>query len=604
MAPPTMNAPPPPRPPPGDACARALSLHQEGRWQEAEPLYQAVIAAEREHFGALYGLGILRCQQRRFDEGEGLLRRALRRHPGSPEVHYSLGTALQALGRPADALRCYERAVALRPDFAEALNNLGNMLQALGRYAEAATQYRRALAARPGFAGAHFNLGNALHALGQPAAAIAEYREALAAAPHYAEALNNLGNVLREMNRGEEAVAAYDAALAAAPANVDGHYNRGNALKELGRFAEARAAFGQALALDPRCAAAYHDLVDSCRIESGDPVTAAMEGLAAEAGALGEIDRALLHFALGKIYADLGRHDDAFAQWSRGAGLKRRHVDYDEAAEFRRFARIERVFTPALLRGLAGQGDPSSVPIFILGMPRSGTSLVEQILASHPLVLGAGESADLPAAAEAIGAGSGRAYPESVEILDAAGLRSFAADYSRRARARVGTGAAERITDKLPANFRYVGLIALAFPNVRIIHVRRDPVDTCLSCFSRCFVGGAQGYSYDLRELGRYYRRYQALMAEWRALLPAGRLLEIRYEDLVADLETQARRLVAECGLPWDDACLAFHQTQRVVRTASAAQVRQPLYRSAVGRWRAYERHLGPLLAALGADPA
>jgi hypothetical protein len=287
----------------------------------------------------------------------------------------------------------------------------------------------------------------------------------------------------------------------------------------------------------------------------------------------------------------LGRHDEAFRHLAQGCALKRRELAYDEAAMLAYFARIKRVFTPELMRDKAGSGDPSSVPLFILGMPRSGTSLVEQILASHPDVFGAGELNDLSRLAKSM------PYPEGIADAGAEQLRKLGAGYVARARARGGD--ALRVSDKMPANFFYVGFIRLVLPNARIIHTRRNPVDVCLSCFSQLFLGSGQNFSYDLGELGRYWRQYDALMAHWRQILPEGVMLEIDYADLVDDTEAQARRLLDFCGIGWNDACLAFHQTKRPVLTASVAQVRQPIYRSALGKWRAYERHLAPLLKEL-----
>jgi hypothetical protein len=246
------------------------------------------------------------------------------------------------------------------------------------------------------------------------------------------------------------------------------------------------------------------------------------------------------------------------------------------------------------MRERAGQGDPSPVPVFILGMPRSGTTLVEQMLASHPQVHGAGELSDFTAAV------AGLDGPDGVPAdIGGAELRRIGARYV--ARVRPLAPGALRITDKMPANFRFAGLIHLALPNARIIHLRRDPVDTCLSCFSILF-GGDQPHTYDLGELGRYYRAYQRLMEHWRAVLPLGVMLEVQYEALVGDFEPQARRIVAHCGLEWDDACLDFYKTQRPVHTASAVQVRRPVYQTSVGRWRPPEDLLRPLLDALDRD--
>ncbi|MGH7030610.1 MAG: sulfotransferase family protein [Stellaceae bacterium] len=244
-----------------------------------------------------------------------------------------------------------------------------------------------------------------------------------------------------------------------------------------------------------------------------------------------------------------------------------------------------------MIRERAKQGDASPLPVFIVGMPRSGTTLVEQMLASHPEVHGAGELGEIERAVAALGG------PDGVPAdIGGAELRRLGASYLAKVTA-LAPGAT-RITDKMPANFRYAGLIHLALPNARIIHLSRDPVDTCLSCFSILF-GGDQPFTYDLGELGRYYRAYQRLMAHWRAVLPAGVMLEVRYEALVGDFEQEARRIVAHCGLRWNAACLDFHNTRRPVHTASSVQVRRPLYRSSVGRWRPAEEVLRPLLDAL-----
>jgi Sulfotransferase family len=276
-------------------------------------------------------------------------------------------------------------------------------------------------------------------------------------------------------------------------------------------------------------------------------------------------------------------------------------VSYDEKAAVGFFDRIEAVFTPALTRDKKGLGESSSRPIFVIGMPRSGTTLVEQILASHPAVHGAGELSALDTVVQSV-RGPGNtptAFPEFVTAADGPALRRIGLSYLAELQRIAPDG--ERVTDKMPSNYYYAGLIHLALPNAKIIHCVRDPVDTCVSCYSKLF-SGAQIHTYDLAELGRYYRRYERLMAHWRRVLPKGRILDVRYEDVVADLEGQARRILAYCALPWDDRCLAFHRTERPVRTASATQVRRPIYNTAVGRWRAYADDLGPLLAALGID--
>jgi hypothetical protein len=290
---------------------------------------------------------------------------------------------------------------------------------------------------------------------------------------------------------------------------------------------------------------------------------------------------------------DVGNDDLAFTHLHAGNRLKRASFVYDVDADGREMAAIARAFRPEMLNRLSGLGDPSELPIFVVGMPRSGTTLVEQILASHPAVHGAGELTLFEGIAASVCGGS---YPGSTESLTPQHIVAAGYDYVQRVAALAPE--AGRIVDKLPGNFLYAGLIHLALPNARIVHCRRDPVDTCLSCYTKIF-DGARNCTYDLRELGRYYRHYERLMDHWRNLLPPDRFFEIGYEAIVADLEGEARRLLDSCGLSWNPACLSFHRTRRPVKTASAAQVRQPLYPSSVGRWHRHARHLEPLLAAL-----
>jgi hypothetical protein len=327
----------------------------------------------------------------------------------------------------------------------------------------------------------------------------------------------------------------------------------------------------------------------------------AMEELRAGSAPLSDTDRLQLDFAQAKAYADLKDHKRSFERLLSGNALKRAKIHYDEAAALGLFDRIEAVFSAKLLREKEkpGGGDPSSVPIFVLGMPRSGTTLVEQILASHPQVHGAGELKTFNDVVLEVRGPGGQTipYPDFVPGLDARALGQIGARYLAEIKKLAPD--APHITDKMPSNYYFAGLIHLALPHARIVHTVRDPVDTCISCFSKLFTA-EQNHTYDLAELGRYHRRYQKLMEHWRRVLPPGRILDVRYEEVVGDLEGQARRILAHCGLPWDARCLSFHATDRPVRTASASQVRQPIYNSAVGRWRVYEEFLGPLLAALG----
>jgi hypothetical protein len=306
-----------------------------------------------------------------------------------------------------------------------------------------------------------------------------------------------------------------------------------------------------------------------------------------------------LHFALAKAYDDIGRYDDGFNQQLAGNALKRQSIAYDEAATLSEIERSAEVFSAELMRKLQDGGERSPVPIFVIGMPRSGSTLIEQILASHPQVSGGGELPQFGNAVTSMAKTCDGVFPDVMARVRREDLQRLGARYL--AEIRPLAPAATHIVNKMPSNFLYAGLIHLALPRARIIHAVRDAADTCLSCFSKLF-GAGQQHTYDLAELGRYYRHYRILMEHWHRVLPPGRIFDVRYEDVVADLEGQARRIMAYCGLAWDERCLAFHKTERPVLTASAVQVRQPLYCDALGRGRHYTHHLAPLLSELCGD--
>ncbi len=469
-------------------------------------------------------------------------------------------------GRTSDAITLYERVVFLKPDYADAHNNLGTALVAQGRVDTAVEHYERALALEPGHVSAHNNLAAVLSTQGKMDDAIAHDRQVLAIDSNNAKAHNHLGTILRAQ----------------------------------GNFPDALTHYKQAIALRPDFAEAYWNLTEIKTFHHGDADLAALETLAGRNG-LAADQAPYIHLALAKALEDCGDYRQAFEHLRQGNALKRRQIDYDEPALARFFQDITSVFNRSLFDRFAGEGDPSSVPVFVLGMPRSGSSLIEQILASHPQIHGAGELEDLEKVANNITDAGGQPlpYPECIPGLDGAVWQRIGQAYLSRLPA-LAEGKT-RIVDKLPINFVNIGLIRLILPNARIIHTMRDPIDTCISCYSKLFTSG-QNFSYDLAELGRHYRRYRELMNHWRFVLPPGAMLEVSYAEVGNDLEGQARRLIEYCGLPWDDRCLSFHKNTRSVRTASAVQVRQPLFRSSVQRWRRFEAGLGPLLDELRED--
>ena len=499
----------------------------------------------------------------RLAEAEALCRQAVARQPDNASAAAMLGLVLADRGRPNDAARYYRRALTLDPKRAAVHCDLGNTLRVLGHHEAAAESYRRALKLRPDFAEAHNNLGVALQDQGRVEAAIESYRRALALKPVYKEAHNNLGNAFLDLGDGEAAVANYR----------------------------------RALEIDPGDASALYNLSNAMRFSPDSPEIATAEA-ALRAADRPDKERWLLHFALGKMYDDGGLCEQAVAHFREGNRLKRPNFDRSEQADLT--DRLIACFSKGLLRRLRSIGHSSERPVFIVGMPRSGTTLVEQIVASHPRAFGAGELEDISDIAKDLGKAltTEIPYPESARRMTADVARTMAMRYLKRLRAL--SPDAERVTNKGIALFLNVGLIAVLFPKARIIHISRDPLDTCLSCYFHNFTG-RQDYTYDLVDIGVYYREYERLMAHWRRVLPRP-MLEVRYEALVADQEAVSRKIIAHCGLDWDDRCLDFHRTERAVQTASANQVRRPIYASSVGRWRAYEAHLGPLKRALGLE--
>ncbi len=439
---------------------------------------------------------------------------------------------------------------------------------------------------------------------GRFAEALEFCRRAVDTDPGSFAAQANLGNVLVKLGRADEAADAYVKALAIEPDSVPVLSNLAILKAETAGYDEAMTLYRQILTIDPGDAEAYHDLALIKKFEAGDPDIQAMEALRATPS-LGAEKRMYLDFALTKAFEEIGEFERAFTSAAAANRVKRQSLDYDVARDEALTERIIETFDETFLLGAEAANLADETPVFIIGMPRSGTTLVEQIIASHSAAAGAGEVNHLRDVIMGFGGGgvgvqrlspTGRGFPEGASDLGAKDFRRLGKAYADRLTA--AAPGARRITDKMPRNFFFVGLIRLVLPGARIVHCRRHPVATCLSCYQIHFPDG-QEFTYDLVELGRYYGLYARLMDHWRQVAPA-RFLDLRYEDLVAEPEAQIRRLLEFLDLPWESACLEFHKSGRQVRTASAHQIRRPLYKTAVERWRNYEAHLGPLIEALG----
>ena len=577
-----------------------IALFDQGKFEEALALYERAIALQDDFTHAHSNRGNVLQRLKRFTEAEVSYRRAIELQPSFADAWNNLGTCLRELKRLDEAETVYRKALELGPNNPDTLDNLALAVKDLDRLEEAADLLRRALVIESRSDKFHLHYGSVLldqHKIEEAAAAI---ERALALNPTNHDAINLMGRVAFERGDLHAAHAHYRRALTLKPDLADAYNNMGNVLKELGQLAEAESAYLEAIRLDPNITGVYVNFADSKKFLPGDPHLAAMEALAAKSEGLSKTDRMQLDFALGKAHADLKDYRRAFKHLLAGNAAKRATISYDEKSVFDLFDRIEAVFTREMIAAKSGGGDHSQLPIFVLGMPRSGTTLIEQIIASHPMVHGAGELQTLNDVVLAVRGpdGSTIPYPAFVPTINKKALRQLGKSYVDLVRELAPDS--DYVTDKMPSNYYFAGLIHLALPNATIIHTVRDPVDTCVSCFSKLF-SAEQNHTYDLGELGRYYKRYEQLMAHWRRVLPQGRILDVRYEEVVDDLEKQARRIISHCGLPWDDRCLSFHKTERPVRTASATQVRQPIYKSAVGRWRVYEEFLSPLLTELGA---
>ena len=572
----------------------ALTLHQAGDLDQAEALYRQILDADPNHADALYLLGMVAFARGSMAEAERLIGRAIACDDRNATYHCHLGLVFDATGRTEDAVAAFRRALALDAVDLEARYRLALTLHRTGRLDEAVDAYRDLLAQRPDDAETWCNLGAALKGTEDVDGAIEAYRRAIDLKPDLPEAFYNLGNLLQEQEDLDGSATAFRRALSLRPEFAEAACNLGNTLKLAGQIDAAVDAYKQALDIVPGYTDAHRMLAFTRTHATRDKYVETMETLYAD-DSLDDAARVHLGFALGKAHEDLGDYDRAFGSLQQANALKRATFDYDVAGDAAFFDHLRTAFDADRLAQPDGSDSHVPTPIFVLGMPRSGTTLVEQILASHPQIYGAGELSllgDIAARCSATGAFAD--FPAHAARLDASALADLGNQYLDQVR-RHDTAAF--IVDKKPVNFQLIGFIRLILPAARIVHCRRDPMDTCLSIYKN-FFATHNPFAYDLTELGRYYRLYDTLMAHWTAV-SGDALLEVRYEELIADQRGESERLLTHCGLPWDDACLQFHKTDRVVRTASAIQVRQPIFTSSVESWRRYERHLAPLRQAL-----
>jgi tetratricopeptide (TPR) repeat protein len=606
-----------------------VEYHKAGRLAEAETLYRKLIDVVPNHPRASYLLGLIETARGQPERGVELIRRALPALARSPEVHVDLGHALRFSGKREEGIESYRRAITLKPDYALAHTCLAGALNDLGRFEAAISHCETAIAADPKFLPARINLATALRGAGRMPEAIQAWREAIALEPNRAESYHQLARELGELKLMQEALQCLDRAIALQPDNVAFHCTRGEAMIYQQNGEGAVAAFRQAVAVSPDSKPAWAGLgwalrllgrfeeAEACvkRLREIDPTDLLsirhVPWSGNQAQEPEEIERLIsvvdrpeanaearisAGFALARLFDEAGRFDEAFARYAAANALLRQNwPPTGERFDAERFVRsvdsLIDVNTGQHVAEAAVSGSMSELPVFIVGMPRSGTTLVEQICSSHSRIFGAGELEAVPLIAAKLARQQGA---ESMQVE----ARRQAADAHVLYLHKLGQGAL-RVVDKFPDNVLLVGLIARLFPRARIVYCSRDPRDISLSCYFQRFADKAQPFAYDLADCGRRCRAVQRLAAHWLKLLPF-HMIEVNYEKLVEDLEGESRRLIEFLGLDWEPACLDFHRTERTVATVSLWQVRQPLYKSSVGRWRNYEKHLGPLFAALG----
>ncbi len=578
-----------------DSCrTRVTAINRSSKRREMHRAKSATAGRSAEA-DRLVQQGLQLHQAGRLPHAEETYRRTLKAHPQHPAALHFLGLLLHQTGRTGEGLPLLAQSIAAEPDNADFLNNLGTVLRDTGRLEEAVATYEKVLAVRPDFFAARANMALAQKELGRFDEAVEAWRATVAMKPYAVDARRKLAETLRDAGRPAEAAEAYREALSLKSRDAELCYGLGVALMEKGDIEAAVDAFRAAVGAQPDHAEAWLMLASLKRHKTVDTELEALEG-AHDRAPTGSRERALTAFGLGKAYDDLGDFSRAFDFFEEANAAHRKSLSYDAAEVRAQFEAARRVFQPELFEKFAGSGDPDDTPVFVVGMPRSGTTLVEQIISSHPAVYGAGELVLLRSIMDGLyPPGATPPYPASVPVTPAEALRKAGRDYAEAIRAQYPGW--RHVTDKMPGNFMLIGMIRLMLPNARIVHCARDARATCLSIFKTYFRNG-HSYAYDLAELAEFHNLYTGMMEHWRQVLP-GVVHDVRYEDFVADQEGQSRALIAHLGLPWDDAVLAFHKSERPVKTASAGQVRQPMYKGSTDLWKRYGDRLAPLASRL-----
>ena len=587
---------------PSDANAYhnlANNLYDLGSYDEAIAHYQTAIRINPSLIDAYTQCGIIYHKLMRCDLALQYLNQALNLNNNNTKTLHELGITYAEIKDYSKALEYVSRAVRLAPNNMEFNLSLAKILEASDRVYEADIQYHHTCSTFPNYLDAFLAYGELLNKNRYFDEALECFQHACQLSPEKPEILDSLGNIYLGFANVDMAINQFSQALVKEPNRLSSLIGLEQAYQESGKPVEAIAICDQIIALDVNQPIGYALKAHISKSKPDDGLAEKLTQLASF-DTLSNSDKTWVHFALGKIYDDQKDYKQAFKYYSTGNALKAKSHPYDKASTEIMFSEIIKFFNADFFNQHLHLGNKSELPIIIVGMPRSGTTLTEQIISSHNKVIAAGEvSFWLPVTSGASNMlNTEVAYPQCINELKATHSYDIAKRYESKLRKIAGISSTPKhITDKMPHNFLALGLIAALFPNAKIIHTKRDPIDTCLSIFFQYFLD-YHAYSFDLTSLGEYYKQYERLMQHWHKVLP-GRIMDINYADTIMDPEVWSRKLIAHIGLEWDNACLAPHKLERSVKTASHWQVRQPIYKTSVERWRNYEEFLEPLKQAL-----
>lgn len=573
---------------------QAIAIHRTGQIDKAVAVYTEILESEPENSVALHMLGIANHQQGNNGPAKTLITKAIAIDPDFTQAHFNLGVVNQALGNLDEAKVNYQRTIDLDPNHGDAYINLGTICKSLGQLEQAIESFNVARDLKPESLEPYINMGGIFLELEQLDKAEENLRHALQLNPDHAEAHLNLAAALYRQGKLEDARSSCLRSIELNPDFPQNYNTLGSIEKSRGRMSEAAEHFNHAISLKPDFAEAYINLASVQKPDADNPVIKAMESIFKDS-ATSSTSKMRLAFGLGSILDSTKNYKQAFPYFREANQLKRDTLSFNIEKEEAYTTQYRDVFQPSLFEKFSNSGSSDDTPIFILGMPRSGTTLCEQILASHPDVTGRGELRYIRDVIAETFQKQDRTFPNDINTLGEGELLTMADQYLAKLRENDQTS--KHITDKLPGNFVNIGLINLILPKACIIHMKRNPMDTCLSIFTKSFAGH-HPYAYDLTELGQYYRLYEKLMAHWHQVLP-GAILDVSYEALTNNPEGEIRKLLDYCDLPFHEDCVNFHQSNRGVITESSTQVRQPMYTTATERWRHYKSELEPLRKAL-----